>query len=121
MKDGKPVVRLFSTTWCPHCIWIKSAYEDTVKEYVARGRIIAYHWGLDIDDDTFRDEKIPVPQSEKDVFRKFNPGGGVPTFVFGGRYYRIGNGYEAQKDLEAEKAEFKAVIEVLLQEANKTS
>lgn len=120
-KNGKPVVRLFSTTWCPHCVWIKSAYEDVVKEYAARGLIVAYHWEFDLDDDTLRDEKIPVPESEKDIFRKFSPGGGVPTFVFGGRYYRRGNGYETQKDLEAEKAEFRAVIEELLAQVNKTS
>jgi hypothetical protein len=83
-------------------------------EYVNRSQIIAYHWEMDIDDDTLRDEKIPVPESEKEVFRKFNPGGGVPTFVFGSRFYRIGNGYEREKDLDAEKAEFRAVIEEVI-------
>ena len=113
-KNGKPVIRMFSTTWCSHCKWVKDAYEETVMEYVNRSQIIAYHWEMDIDDDTLRDEKIPVPESEKEVFRKFNPGGGVPTFVFGSRFYRIGNGYEREKDLDAEKAEFRAVIEEVI-------
>jgi len=75
-KNGKPVVRMYSTTWCPHCRWVKDAYETTVKEYVDKGEVIAYHWELDIDDDTLRPEKIPVPQSEKNLFKKFNPRGG---------------------------------------------
>jgi hypothetical protein len=88
---------------------------------VDKGEIIAYHWELDIDDDTLRTEKIPVPESEKKIFRKFNPRGGVPTFIFGSKYYRIGNGYEREKDLEAEKAEFRAVIEALLTEVRRLS
>jgi len=116
-KNGKPVIRMFSTTWCPHCRWVKDAYETVAKEYVDRGEIIAYHWEFDIDDDTLRAEKIPVPDSEKKIFRRFNPGGGVPTFIFGSKYYRIGNGHEREKDLEAEKAEFRAVIEAVINES----
>ena len=117
LKKGKPVIRLFSTTWCPHCEWIKDAYDQTVKEYMNHSEIVAYHWQFDTDEDTLRTEKVPVPQSERDIFRRFNPGGTIPTFVFGGKYYRIGNGYEAKHDLEAEKAEFRAVIDELIREA----
>ncbi|MCK5615716.1 hypothetical protein KAR91_78360, partial [Candidatus Pacearchaeota archaeon] len=93
--DGKPVIRLFSTTWCPHCKWITETYESTVQEYVDRGEIVAYHWELDINDDTLTAEvEGSVPAGEMAVYREFNPRGSIPTFVFGNKYFRIGNGHE---------------------------
>lgn len=114
-EDGKPVIRLFSTTKCPHCRWIKSTFDDTVKEY--GDKIAAYHWELDTGDNTLTaDTEEAIPKSELGVFSKYNPKSSVPTFVFGCKYYRVGNAYEASGDLEAEKAEFRAVIEGLLSE-----
>lgn len=114
---GKPVIRLFSTTWCPHCQWIKETFDEAVKPYVDSGKIVARHWELDIQDDTLTAAvEGSVPKEEQDAFAKFSPGTNIPAFVFGGKYYRIGNGYEAQNDLAAEKAEFTAVIEALLKE-----
>ena len=46
----------------------------------------------------------------------FNIQNSIPTFVFGCRYYRIGTGHEFEDDLEAEAAEFMAVIEELIDE-----
>lgn len=114
-EDGKPIIRLFSTTTCPHCKWIASTYDDVVKQYVAEGKIVAYHWEFDTDEDTLSGKK-GIPQIDKDVNKQFNPRGFVPTYVFGCKYYRIGNGYEREDDLEAEAREFKAVIEQLLEE-----
>jgi thiol-disulfide isomerase/thioredoxin len=115
--DGKPVVRLFSTTWCPHCIWIKETFDSTMKEYVAQGKIVAYHWEIDTGDNSLTpDMEKEVPASELAIFSKFSPGNNIPLFVFGGKYYRIGNGFESQQDLEKEKAEFRAMIEQLLKE-----
>jgi len=120
--DGKPVIRLFSTTWCPHCKWIKSTYESVVSEYVSQGKIVAYHWELDSNDDTLTPEvEGSVPASEQAVFKKFNPNQSIPTFVFGGKYWRIGNGYEREQSLEKEEAEFRAVIEQLIKEAQAQS
>ncbi|MDD5111262.1 MAG: thioredoxin family protein [Candidatus Altiarchaeota archaeon] len=116
-KNGKPVIRMYSTTSCPHCKWVKGAYEEVANEYVNKSLIIAYHWELDIDLDVMRQEAVDVPKSEKDIFIKFNPRRTVPTFVFASKYYRIGNGYESKGDLEAEKAEFRAVIERLIEES----
>jgi thiol-disulfide isomerase/thioredoxin len=116
--DGKPVIRLFSTTWCPHCNWIGPTYDKVVSEYVAQGKIVAYHWQLDTGDNTLTPEKeTEVPASEQAVYQKFNPRGSIPTFVFGGKYYRIGNGYEMEQSLENEEAEFRAVIDELIKEA----
>jgi foldase protein PrsA len=116
-EDGKPIIRLFSTTWCPHCKWIKDTYDSVVKEYIGSGKIVAYHWQLDTGDDTLtKDVENEVPSSESSVYKKYNPDGSVPTFIFGCKYMRIGNGYETQGDLKAEEAEFRKIIEELIEE-----
>jgi thiol-disulfide isomerase/thioredoxin len=116
-EDGKPVIRLFSTTWCPHCQWIGSTFDAVVKMYVDEGLIVAHHWEVDTGDDTLTGEvEKGVPDSEMAIFDDINPRESIPTFVFGCKYYRIGNGYEQEDDLESEAAEFKAVIEALINE-----
>ena len=117
-EDGKPIIRLFSTTWCPHCQWIADTFDDVVQMYVDDGLIVAHHWELDIGDDTLTSQvEQAVPDDEIAVFLEFNPQESIPTFVFGCKYYRIGTAYERENDLDSEAAEFKAVIEALL---NKT-
>ena len=59
--DGKPVIRMFSTTWCPHCKWSGPVFEKVAQEYVDAGKIVAYHWELDINDD------ILTPEAEGEV------------------------------------------------------
>lgn len=114
-EDGKPVVYLFSTTWCPHCEWVKDTFDKTVAEYVKAGKIKAYHWELDINDDTLTAAKeTGVPPTADAVYKEFNPQGSIPTFVIGCKYFRVGNGYESQKDLNAEAAELKAAIDAVL-------
>ena len=117
-EDGKPVIRLFSTTWCPHCTWIKETFDSTVQDYVGQGKIVAYHWEMDTGDNTLTSQvEKAVPDAEQAIARQVNPEGYVPGYVFGCKYYRIGNGYESQQDLAAEEAEFRAVIETLIQES----
>jgi len=114
-EDGKPVVYLFSTTWCPHCEWVKDTFDKTVAEYVKAGKIKAYHWEFDINDDTLTAEKeTAVPASAQAVFQEFNPEGSIPTFVVGCKYFRIGNGHESEQDLNAEAAELRAAIDAVL-------
>lgn len=116
-EDDKPVIRLFSTTWCPHCVWIADTYDAVVKMYVEEGAIVAHHWEVDTGDDTLTlQDEGGVPGSEMAIFNDFNSQESIPTFVFGCKYYRIGNGHEQEDDLEAEAAEFMAVIEALLNE-----
>ena len=105
-SEGKPIIRLFATSWCPHCGWIKSTYLKVTDEYVKDNKIQAFLWEVDKDE---------VPAEEKAIFKKYNPKGSIPTFVFGCKYLRIGNGYEEQNDLAAEEAEFRMVIDDLLQ------
>jgi len=113
-EDGKPIIRLFSSTTCPHCTWIEDTYDSMMKELVEEGLIVAYHWKMDIEDDSLTSIKEDfMPQEEKDLYYEFNPRGSVPTFVFGCKYYRVGNGYEAEGNLALEKREFLAIIEEL--------
>ena len=114
-NEGLPVVYLFSTTWCPHCSWIQPTFDSAVKEFVDEGKIKAYHWEIDINDDTLTiEEETQVPPEHLAIYQKFNPRGSIPTFVFGCKYYRIGNGFEAQDDLAAEEAEFRALVESMI-------
>jgi len=116
-ENGKPVVRLFSTTSCPHCRWIGDTFDETMKELEAQGKVVAYHWELDTEDNTLTSTKEGyMPEEEKNIYLKFNPQGSVPTFVFGCKYYRIGTGYERENNLAMEKAEFKAVVDKLNEE-----
>ena len=119
-KGDKPVIRLFSTTWCPHCIWIIETYDRVILEYVNEGKIIAYHWELDTGDNTLTPEKeSEVPASERAILEEFNPRKSIPTYVFGEKYYRVGNGYERFKtpeELEMEEEEIRIVIENLIEE-----
>jgi len=116
-EDGKPVIRMFSTTWCPHCQWISDTFDAVVKMYVEEGAIVAHHWEVDTGDDTLTEPvEQGVPDDEWAVFNEFNPKQSIPTYVFGCTYYRVGNAYEQEDDLEAEAAEFMAVIEALIAE-----
>ena len=113
-ENGKPVVYLFSTTWCPHCKWIKDTFDSTIAKYVSDGKIVAYHWQVDTNDNTLTPQvESQIPANAQAVYTEFNPEGSIPTFVFGCKYFRIGNGYEAQNDLASEVKEFDAVIKDL--------
>ena len=120
-ENGKPVISLYSTTWCPHCQWIRQTYDSAVTEYVNEGKIIAYHWEMDTGDNTLTSAvETAVPDAHKAIYQQFNPGESIPTYVFGCKYSRIGNGYENQKttaELAQEAGEFKAVIEKIIEEA----
>ena len=113
---GLPVIRLFVTTWCPHSTYIMGTYSRVAKEYVDAGKIVACLWDVDNGDDLMTPAvESALPASERAVFDLFNPENSIPTFVFGGKYYRIGNGYEGQGNgLQLEEAEFRAVMEALI-------
>lgn len=114
-KDDKPIIRLFATSWCPHCQWIKDTYIKVVEDYVKQNKVVAYFWEVDKNDDLLtKENEGKIPESELEIFQKFNPKQSIPTFVFGCKYYRIGNAYEAQNDLAAEESEFRSVIERLI-------
>ena len=116
-EDGKPVIRLFSTTWCSHCQWVADTFDAVMEMYIDDGEIAAHHWEVDTGDDALTSQvEQSVPDSETAIFAEFNPQESIPTFVFGCKYYRIGTGHEREDDLESEAAEFMAVIEALIGE-----
>jgi thiol-disulfide isomerase/thioredoxin len=113
--DGKPIIRLYSTTACPHCEWVSSTFDKVAKEYAANGSIVAYHWEMDTYDDTLTTAaESVIPQSEVDVYKKYSPEGYVPAFVLGCKYTRIGNSFETQQNLTAEEAYLREMIGKLL-------
>ncbi|KKP69702.1 hypothetical protein A2X44_04050 [candidate division CPR3 bacterium GWF2_35_18] len=114
-EDGLPVVYLFSTTWCPHCEWIKDTFDKVAKEYMNAGKLFAYHYELDTKDDTLTSGKENnVPQEALNVYKRFNPNGSIPTFVVGCKYWRVGNGFEASQDLNAEEKELRAIFDKVI-------
>ncbi|MFC1753165.1 SurA N-terminal domain-containing protein [Thermoproteota archaeon] len=116
-ENGKPVVILFSTTSCPHCKWIIETFDSVAKEYAEQGKIVAYHWEMDNGDNTLTEEKEKsIPDPHVKIFWENSPQGGVPTFVFGCKYMRIGNAFEAANNLRAEEREFRAIIDLLIEE-----
>lgn len=117
LEDGKPIIRLYSTTICPHCRWINETFNGVMEEYMDANKIVAYHWDVDIGNNQYTPEKeASIPSAEVDLLKRVNPDLSVPTYVFGCKYWRVGNPYEAADDLDAEAGEFKAVIEKLLTE-----
>jgi thiol-disulfide isomerase/thioredoxin len=116
-QDGKPVIRLYSTTWCPRCKWIKPVFDEVAGNYAREGKIIAYHWQLDTNDDTLTAKiETVIPSQELSIFEQFSSDDEIPAFVFGCKYYRIGNGFEKQNNLDAERTEFARIIEEVLKE-----
>lgn len=117
LKDGKPIVREFATSWCPHCSWVKETYQSVVQEYGKAGKIIAYQWEVDTKDDLLTEAlEFAVPEAEMNIFKKFSPDGAIPTFVIGCKYYRVGNAYESQNNKEAEAQELRFMIDKTLGE-----
>ena len=113
-KDGKPIVRMYSASWDDYSNWAKEKFNVVVNEYIKLEKITAYHWQLDTGDNILTSEVELIPKSEVEIFKKYNPDLTVPTFIFGCKYFRVGNGYEAEDNLAAEEAEFKAVIHSLI-------
>ena len=113
---GKPYVIMFSTTWCPHCQWVKPVFNNLTQESFA-DQIDLQHWDLDTGDNELTPQvETEVPSDILDIYNHYNPSGSIPTFVFGGKYLRIGTGYESQGDagLTAEKTDFEFIINKLL-------
>lgn len=118
-EDGKPVVYLFTASWCPHCQWIKDTYNKVVQEYVQTGKIKAYHFDAETGDDLLTSVvETKMTASATAAYESFNPEGSIPTFVFGCKYFRVGNGYENEDNLANEEKEFRAVIEDLISTKN---
>ena len=119
MEDGKPVIRMYSSSTCPYCAWDAGAFNPVVERYVDDGLIVAHHWEIwnlntGAGDDLLTDEiENTIPESELEIFETFDPEYLTPYFVFGCKYTRTGAARYSY-GLNAEAAEFMAVIEELL-------
>lgn len=111
-QDGRPLVRMYSTSDCDGCMWVQPAFDAAVKEYVQQGRIIAYRWQLDTGDDLLTSGKeTAIPAGEAAYFKSISPAAQVPAFSFGCTYTRLGTAFDTHAD---EESEFRLVIEKLL-------
>jgi glutaredoxin len=109
-KDAKPIMRLFTTTTCPQCSTAKKAFDSTVKKLIEQDKITAYHWELDIGDNTLTTEiEKGIPRSEVELFKKFNSKSTVPTYIMGCKYVRIGNAYDMDY-IQGESTELTNII-----------
>jgi thiol-disulfide isomerase/thioredoxin len=112
-ENGKPIIIMVGSSTCPFCTWSDPNFAAIAAEY--EGKIAAYNWQVNTGDNLLTAEKeTQVPQDVLDLYKKVNPRGGVPTFVFGCRYYRIGQPYRSSNDAEGDKAEMREVIDALI-------
>jgi len=84
-EDGKPVVFLFTSSNCPHCVWEKPVMQEVINKF---GDNIVYKQREDTMDD-------------QEIYNQFGEGG-VPLIVIGGKYYREGAGENLGEDKEKE-------------------
>lgn len=99
IENGKPAVYFYGTSTCPHCQWEKPIAQKVFARFKDQ---ITYH-------------EIINPKSNEDfnIFRQFqsyNPDGGVPFLILGGRYVRVGSGQNlGTSDEESKKLEEEAL------------
>ncbi|KPJ56942.1 hypothetical protein AMJ49_03450 [Parcubacteria bacterium DG_74_2] len=74
-ENEMPVIYFFGSKSCPHCTWEHPIVEKVAKDFEG---YISFHNNMDSD-------------ADRDVFSKYSTGG-IPTLVFGCKYYRVGSG-----------------------------
>ncbi len=112
---GLPVIIMYSVSSCPHCQWVGGVFDAVVQEYVDKGLIEAHHYDMETEDDLLTQTvETKIPEKYMAIGKRGDPKGSLPYFNFGCQYERIGTGYEAQDDLNAEADEMRRVIEALV-------
>jgi thiol-disulfide isomerase/thioredoxin len=99
-NNGTPIVRMFGTSWCPHCTAGKAVFEEFAAENEGRAEFRV----LDVEQDTLTFQDFALFDQLSD--------GSVPTYVFGCSYFRVGNAFS--DDPELEKQAFQDVLNALL-------
>lgn len=114
--DGKPIIFMFSSSSCSHCEWSGEIFDFLVKYYMAGGFIEAHHYDVITGDDLLTEEiETEIPPAHIALKERGDTEGLVPYFNFSCNYERIGTGYEKTDDSVAEAAEFRQVIDLLIQ------
>lgn len=83
LEDGKPIIYFFGSEECSYCNWEHPIIEEVTSKF---SDYISFHNNMDSDEDT-------------DIFSKYSTGG-IPTLVFGCKYYRVGAGIQAGEEQE---------------------
>lgn len=108
-QGSKPIIRMFSAADCESCSWVAETFDAVMREQA--DAVVARRWELDTGDDKLSGQReTEIPAAELALFAQANPDRSVPTFIFGCRYVRIGNGYQEEKDLGKEKEEFRNLV-----------
>jgi len=74
-EDGKPIIYFFGSQSCPHCQWEHPILEKVLKNFEG---LVSFHNNMD-------------SQADMEIFSQYSDGG-IPTLVFGCKYYRLGSG-----------------------------
>ena len=83
-ENEKPIIYFFGSQSCSHCKWEHPIVEKVAKSFEG---YISFHNDMDANADT-------------DIFGKYSTGG-IPTLVFGCKYYRVGSGEGEGEELES--------------------
>lgn len=84
-EEGKPIIYFFGSEGCGYCKWEHPLMEEVAEKFEAE---IAFHNNMD-------------SEADRDVFEKYSTGG-IPTLVFGCKYYRVGAGTNHGEEKEIE-------------------
>lgn len=100
-EEGKPLVYLFGSSSCPHCVWEKPIVKEVTDKFKGE---ISYHENIDT-------------EKEMEVFQKYmdvNPQGYIPFLIFGCKYVRYGAGESlGETPEESKKLEKEALTAIL--------
>jgi len=90
-EETRPMIFMFSETWCSYCEQLRPIYTSTVGEYHDQGLVTGVLWQMEEGDDLFTTgHDGGMPSNEYELLLEFNPYASSPTFVFGCRYYLVG-------------------------------
>lgn len=110
LKDGKPVLRVYTTTSCQQCDKGVSEFRDALPKDAFYVQILQLNTG---DDLMTAEKETGIQPQELEPFTQKNPQSVVPFYDFACKYFRIGNAYVSGD----EQAEFKAVLDKILAES----
>jgi thiol-disulfide isomerase/thioredoxin len=84
MENGKPTIYFFGSDSCPHCKWNHPILAKVMKNFEG---LVSFH------------DNMNGTDKNQDIFSKYSTGG-IPTFVFGCKYYRVGSGENVGEEAE---------------------
>lgn len=82
-ENGKPIIYFFGLNTCPHCQWEHPILQKVMKNFEG---LVSFHDNANSEADT-------------EIFSQYSDGG-VPTLVFGCKYYRLGSGESDGEETE---------------------